>query len=636
MGHFIVVIAPEKMSHRCEFCGKRCEYDRTLSRHLQDVHSAGYCTKCGVTLTTLSREDHDRLFHPRDHKFTCTYCYKSFDKMVKLTNHFNEQHTLNLVRVKCDICEKTFINIYGLRAHMGRHSKGVKKPVTKSSRLSCVVCGEVFGTRDELSMHAKLCNFKLKKEQDLIDMYHVYPSNCKTFTTCASLECGNFQTTSDRQMMKHMKGFHGGRWEIARCGACQLYYYVISDHNTHSCPEIRFDTYTGKYERSVLDMFHNSFFREETSMDSLIAQFIYEEDRTRPLHIFLWKKALMVQDGHLFICRLEDFSKFVNGKVIELARIPDLGELFAINDFNLCTGKNPNPIHITSDCQCSTLRYRLRVRNEYFQRHFRKGQFDLAFFGEKSLGSFIGGSIRAVGSSHEDLSCKDNNCSHVSETFVAYVEHVREHSRNIDKFSCEHCDESFATENALKVHIKIHNKKAIKCPQCDRAFGDSGALKTHIQRNHSSGDFSCVPCGKKLFSSKGLLKHRNQFHQDTTKNFLCDRLDCGKRYDFNSSLLRHQRKYHGDVIAKPFQCDQCTKSFPQKLNLKRHFWRTHKKKGIVPEFECVECDQSFALKVGLEKHIELFHPPCEFPPGGELGEITVDGGSPSINSVYIP
>jgi hypothetical protein len=89
---------------------------------------------------------------------------------------------------------------------------------------------------------------------------------------------------------------------------------------------------------------------------------------------------------------------------------------------------------------------------------------------------------------------------------------------------------------------------------------------------------------------------RDESNVTDDKPYNCDQ--CTKSFSRMSTLVRHIRLHNGD---KPYKCGQCMKSFSQKSHLASHI-RLHT--GDRPH-KCDQCFKSFADKSTLIKHIRV-------------------------------
>ncbi|PNI88968.1 ZNF180 isoform 1 [Pan troglodytes] len=119
----------------------------------------------------------------------------------------------------------------------------------------------------------------------------------------------------------------------------------------------------------------------------------------------------------------------------------------------------------------------------------------------------------------------------------------------------------------------------------------SSSLTQNMRNNSEEKPFECNQCGKSFSWSSHLVAHQRTHTGE--KPYECS--ECGKSFSRSSHLVSHQRTHTGE---KPYRCNQCGKSFSQSYVLVVH-QRTHT--GEKP-YECNQCGKSFRQSYKLIAH----------------------------------
>ncbi|XP_014471775.1 PREDICTED: zinc finger protein 3-like isoform X5 [Dinoponera quadriceps] len=180
---------------QCEFCGYGFMSERSLSAHLETVHSESaersqddrlVCEQCGCSLLTSAKlQEHQREHQQEEHdvsetwhacescnykttcsesladhqnchspalgfKYQCEVCGELFDSKSS-----SQEHQLSHERDKpfqCDVCNATFRYHQGLRLHAKLHQPDYVPPQKKHR---CELCNKRFSRRQVLLVHMK-------------------------------------------------------------------------------------------------------------------------------------------------------------------------------------------------------------------------------------------------------------------------------------------------------------------------------------------------------------------------------------------------------------------------------------------------------------------------------------------------
>ena len=110
---------------------------------------------------------------------------------------------------------------------------------------------------------------------------------------------------------------------------------------------------------------------------------------------------------------------------------------------------------------------------------------------------------------------------------------------------CSHCDRSFSSREALKLHASISINHAQWCTRCSRAFPSQTAKAAHIDR--SAAHNICQRCIHKDFiTEKELKAHLQNDHHEC--------LTCRRAFAGTEALDVHVRSAH-------LSCDVCGQVF---------------------------------------------------------------------------
>ncbi|KAE8319798.1 hypothetical protein BDV41DRAFT_170068 [Aspergillus transmontanensis] len=148
---------------------------------------------------------------------------------------------------------------------------------------------------------------------------------------------------------------------------------------------------------------------------------------------------------------------------------------------------------------------------------------------------------------------------------------------------CSHCDRTFSSKEALKLHASINFNHAQWCTRCSRAFPSQTAKAAHIDR--STAHNICQRCIHQDFiTEKELQTHlRNDHHECQT---------CKRTFADTEALDVHVRSVH-------LSCDVCGQAFGDGNSLEMHKY-SHQERAL----QCFGCSITFGGYSSMIAHLE--------------------------------
>ncbi|CAD5228646.1 unnamed protein product [Bursaphelenchus okinawaensis] len=205
-------------------------------------------------------------------------------------------------------------------------------------------------------------------------------------------------------------------------------------------------------------------------------------------------------------------------------------------------------------------------------------------------------------------------CNAQFQKVSEFVKHLKDHAYCMDEvrytdgnfyFECKwenNCESTFFDRFALSRHVIAHSDcKTVACPFCGTTFSSYQKLIEHSSRRafeaENSHKYVCYLC-QKFFGSSKLLREHCERH---VKRFACPHEPCQYVANRESDMINHVESVHNK--NRPFQCEQCTKSYVKKSDLTKH-QASHS--GLM--FRCPHCSIEFAWQKQLKHHLQTHDP----------------------------
>ncbi|ODM99596.1 putative zinc finger protein [Orchesella cincta] len=627
---------------KCNMCNKRFRMERTLKRHLGEVHSLFLQHKCPHCDLKFKKQTdlkiHKRKAHlPANFKMgdqlpykgivtPCTVCQKVFPSRIKMTKH---RKTHNLMESHtCEICGKTVVGLFRIQFHMKTHNRPDKP-------FHCKKCPRSFATQDGLDMHLKLHDnpdwvpWVRKKPKKTSPSsrpdgpYKCEEPNCgKSFVKPYNLQvhmalhATNFSCAvceqvfeKVRDIRRHLNKLHETENKVHFCVHCDKAYTIEQSFDIHkkvahpSKGKIPCDEDYCTEEFDDADLLREHLKTHLVGGESQATSTENADDKTEVAAANNNSNTLLTT-GNL---NIETSEENLTNEELELIK-PGIYTCERCN-WSFCkklsltlhklvhTPKNAKKLYPCVLCEGKAFAMVDSLQTHYNRLHGPKLkpylclQCGVRFHRKESF--TLHGQTHIDRASSSSFECE--TCKKKFRDSVALKRHIRLTHETGQK--CDQCDEKFAGKLPLMYHKheKHGMEKPVKCEVegCGKGFFNQYQLSMH-RTCHNDGKFNCPMCPKVFRRSHNLADHILVHKQE--KNHICH--FCGKAFVKKSSLNIHLVIHTQD---KQFKCPHCPKAFCRKFSRDCHI-RTHTKET---PFTCHICGRQFGQYTSMRNHLKV-------------------------------
>ncbi|XP_067264894.1 zinc finger protein 142 [Chanodichthys erythropterus] len=223
-----------------------------------------------------------------------------------------------------------------------------------------------------------------------------------------------------------------------------------------------------------------------------------------------------------------------------------------------------------------------------------------------------------------------SECRRCFKTRSHLIEHMRIHFPD-PTLQCPTCKHYFTSKSKLRIHmLRETGQKLHQCHLCEYGAVERNSLRRHLASVHGHQEddipngelFKCPTC-QKTFSQSQALKIHMKSHNKTQggQPLLCFQKGCSFQCTEKKQLQKHALDAH-QIEAVECRHHACGAFFEKQEDMEKHF-RTHQ------AYHCPHCDFSCSNKSYFQQHKRQGHPGkqelnCSFCPFSTLNPVEFD------------
>ena len=148
-----------------------------------------------------------------------------------------------------------------------------------------------------------------------------------------------------------------------------------------------------------------------------------------------------------------------------------------------------------------------------------------------------------------EYKCEDAHCSYIGYSKKALTRHMKMHISMANKFyaiKCpkRSCEQSFANDWKLKIHLRVHDNDLNTCQYCPYRYVRQDHYSTHLKQHFGITDFKCDQCDK-AFSTVAKLKSHYGLHEGIVYCcMICNTYEAKQK----KVMCQHMRRHHSEIF----------------------------------------------------------------------------------------
>ena len=184
-------------------------------------------------------------------------------------------------------------------------------------------------------------------------------------------------------------------------------------------------------------------------------------------------------------------------------------------------------------------------------------------------------------------------------------------------FQCIKCQQSFATEYEIQLHVASHvmaEGNIHQCYMCNCHFDSPAKLQCHlIEHTFEGSEMACYVCNT-TFSEPSTMQVHVLEHGVGARKYTCTQ--CPQTFffsgEYQNHLLSHSQgpgQSQSQASPSDYQCPDCPKVLSSLAALISHR-KTHDKPDSGP-LHCSMCEETYSSMTELQQHFFMAHSPSE-------------------------